>query len=72
MGYQKGHYGAVWPAVNYICRFTLINLTGSPPVPGRAGRVMPVTPLQRELKRLAERVGDETMIFHSLRVFTRR
>ena len=37
--------------------------------PGRAGRLMPVTPLQRQLKRLGERVGDETVTFHSLRHF---
>ena len=37
--------------------------------PGRAGHLMPVTPLQRELKRLGERVGDESVTFHSLRHF---
>ena len=30
---------------------------------------MPVTPLQRELKRLGERIGDETITFHSFRHF---
>ena len=37
--------------------------------PGRRSRMMATSHLQRELKRLAQLVGDETITFHSLRHF---
>ena len=37
--------------------------------PGRRSRIMAISHLQRELKRLAQLAGDETITFHSLRHF---